>query len=183
MNTSATGLLKAAHFLRHSGIVAYATESCFGLGCDPLDYRAVMRLLRLKQRSVRKGLILVAASTKQLGDYVQFFPQKALQTWPGPYTWLLPTTRKTPVWIRGRHDKVAVRVSAHAQVHALCHVFGGALVSTSANISNDNAARTYQETQRRFGNEIDFVLPGRIGRHRRPSQIIDGVSGQIIRPA
>lgn len=175
-------LLKAARILRQGGVVAYATEAVFGLGCDPRDRSAVTRLLRLKRRHVRKGLILIAADPEQLTPYVSSIPNKALASWPGPVTWLLEARADTPHWLTGRHASLAVRVSAHPQVAALCRLAGMAIVSTSANLSGQQPVRTYREALRRLGGRVDYVLPGRVGKRRLPSTIIDAASGRVIRP-
>ncbi len=178
---SARGVRKAAAVLRRGGIVAYATEYCFGLGCDPLNRRAVIRLLRLKRRSIKKGLILLAADTRQLIPYTAEIPPKALATWPGPHTWLVARRRFAPGWISGGRSSVAVRVSAHPQAAALCRLAGMAIVSTSANRANDAPARTDREVRRRFGNAIDYVLPGRVGDAPAPTPIRDAETGNLIR--
>ncbi len=84
---------KAAQIIRRGGLVAYPTESCYGIGCDPLNARAVRRLLSLKQRPGHKGLILIASNTRQLQPYVSVIDKKVLVTWPGPVTWLLPSKK------------------------------------------------------------------------------------------
>jgi L-threonylcarbamoyladenylate synthase len=169
--------------LRRGGVIAYATESCFGLGCDPRNRRAALRLIRLKQRAANKGLILIAADPQQLAPYVAHFPRKALATWPGPHTWLLQPTAAVPPWVRGRHPRIAVRVTRHAQAAALCHAAAMALVSTSANRAGERPARSYTEVLRRFGAALDYVLPGRIGDLKAPTPITDAITGQVVRAA
>jgi L-threonylcarbamoyladenylate synthase len=172
----------AATALRAGGIVAYATESCFGLGCDPRNRHAVMRLLSIKHRPVDKGVILIAANIEQLIPYVARFPRKALTTWPGPYTWLLEPKASAPRWIRGHHPRIAVRLTAHVQAAALCQAACMAIVSTSANCAGQRPARSYREVQRRLGAELDYVLRGRIGGMKGPTPITDAVTGKIVRP-
>lgn len=167
--------------LRRGGIVAYATESCFGLGCDPMNRAAVQRLLRLKQRHVNKGLIVLAATRAQLARYIDTCPPQVARTWPGPRTWLLPARAGVPFWIKGRHTNIAVRVTAHRQAAALCRAAGMAIVSTSANRSGETPTRNYRETQRRLGACVDYVLPGRIGKLKRPTPITDAASGRVVR--
>jgi L-threonylcarbamoyladenylate synthase len=176
-------LALAAAALRRGGIIAYATESCFGLGCDPQNRAVVLRLLRLKRRALTKGLILIAAEPRQLAPYVAHFPRKALASWPGPHTWLLQPTATAPSWIRGRHPRIAVRVTRHEQAAALCHAAGMALVSTSANRAGERPARSYRQVLRLFGDELDYVLPGRIGELKAPTPITDAVTGEVVRAA
>ncbi|MDA8224736.1 MAG: Sua5/YciO/YrdC/YwlC family protein [Betaproteobacteria bacterium] len=164
-------------------VLAYPTESCYGLGCDPLAARAVRRILRLKQRPEHKGVILIAADVRQLVPFVQ--PQALREAgmsgiWPAGVTLLLPASRRCPSWIRGRHGSVAVRVTAHGAARRACLLCGHALVSTSANRAGQRPARTAREIERRFGAQVRR-LPGRIGKARRPSRIVDWRSGRVLR--
>lgn len=179
---STPDLVRAADVLRKGGVIAYATESCFGLGCDPTNESAVSRILDLKQRAVEKGLILIGADVEQLSPYVATFPRKARVTWPGPYTWLLKAAPSAPAWITGEHARIAVRVTSHPQAAALCHAAGMAIVSTSANRAGERPARTGSEVLRLFGDQLDYVLAGQIGGLEKPTPITDGVTGRIIRP-
>lgn len=174
-------LQQAARVLRQGGIVAYATEHCFGLGCNPFNRSAVLRLLHLKGRPPGKGLIVLAADTGQLEPYVETIPAHVLGTWPGPHTWLLPTRPGVPAWITGRHAKIALRVTAHAQAAALCHAAGMAIISTSANRAAEAPARSDREVRRRFGKLVDYVLPGCIGAAPAPTPIRDALSGALVR--
>lgn len=175
----------AADWIRAGGIVAYPTEAVFGLGCDPADSSAVSRLLTIKRRSPDKGLILVAACWSQLQPWVKPLPprleQRLRRSWPGPVTWLVPAADQCPSWLTGTHSTLAVRVSAHPLVHALCTAWGGALVSTSANKSNLRPARSVLEVQLRFATSIDLILPGPTGDRPQPTTIRDLVSGRIVR--
>jgi L-threonylcarbamoyladenylate synthase len=176
------GLQQAVRVLRHGGIVAYATEYCFGLGCDPMNRDAVLRLLRLKRRPATKGLIVLAAEVAQLAPYVSEIPAPVAASWPGPHTWLLPAKPGVPGWITGRHDQIAVRVTAHPQAAALCRAAGLAIISTSANRGGEAPARTEREVARRFGNQVDYVLSGSVGDAPAPTPIRDAASGRLIRP-
>jgi L-threonylcarbamoyladenylate synthase len=175
----------AANLLHAGAVIAYPTEAVWGLGCDPDDVEAVARLLRLKQRDPAKGLILVAASMQQFDDYLSGLAPEQLATlansWPGPYTWLVPDNGRAPEWIRGEHDKVALRVSAHPLVKQLCRAFGGPIVSSSANISSRPALRRSWQVRAAFGERLDACLEGPLGGSANPSEIRDLVSGQLIR--
>lgn len=178
-------LRRAVRCLREGGIVAYPTEAVWGLGCDPRNTRAVQRLLNLKLRPADKGLILIAHDFAALQPFLQ--PIKATasrrvrRTWPGPVTWLLPAAPRTSKLLRGRHESLAVRVTAHPVAAALCRAFGGAIVSTSANPADRRPARTAYEVRRYFRGEA-LVLDGRTGGDRRPTEIRDSATGMIVRP-
>jgi len=175
-------LQHAARTLKQGGIVAYPTEYCFGLGCDPFDRDAVLRLMRIKRRPLRKGLIVLAADIGQLAPYLNEIPPLVAASWPGPHTWLLSPRSGVPGWITGRHEKIAVRVTAHAQAAALCHASGMAIVSTSANRAGQAPARSTREVTRRFGKLVDYILPGRVGDVPAPTPIRDAMTGKLIRP-
>ncbi|MDO8262659.1 MAG: Sua5/YciO/YrdC/YwlC family protein [Gallionella sp.] len=173
----------AAH-LRRGGLIAYPTESCYGLGCDPDNRTAVLRLLKLKQRPQRKGLIVIASSFKQVARFLQPLTpaeqQQLIAAGAQAITFLLPSHHSTPRWLRGSHDTLAVRLTAHPQAALLCRGVNSALVSTSANRSGQRPARTYAQCQRLFGRKV-WVLPGRVGKRKKPSTIRTWADGQIIR--
>lgn len=172
-------------YLRRGGVIAYPTESCFGLGCEPRNRRAVQRLLRIKGRPERKGLILIAGKFSQLKPYLTPLRPTQVKTlhekWPGPHTWLVPASHNCPFWLTGRHSTLAVRVTAHPGSARLCNEAGMALVSTSANRSGQKSARTARECKRLFGDQVK-VIPGLVGKRRRPSTIQDFATGKILRP-
>ncbi|TDK27198.1 tRNA threonylcarbamoyladenosine biosynthesis protein RimN [Luteimonas aestuarii] len=177
----------AVSALRNGGIIAYPTEGVWGLGCDPFDEAATLRLLALKQREVDKGLILIAASPGQLDGLVDWDALPAsrrtavLATWPGPQTWVVPATEHVPAWISGGRDSVAVRVTAHADVVALCNAYGGALVSTSANVSTQPAPRVRAELDPRIIEGVDAVLDGETSGLAQATSIRDARDDQTIR--
>ncbi len=179
-------LKQAARELREGGVIAYPTEAVYGLGCDPLNAQAVLRLLALKNRPMEKGLILIASDFQQLTPFVcpldPIIMDKINSTWPGPVTWLLPTKPETPAWLRGAHDTLAVRVTAHPQAAALCRAFGGAIVSTSANPGGRKPARNALQVRGYFGDTIDCILSGAVDPRRKPSEIRDAATGKVVRP-
>ena len=160
---------RAAQLLHLGGVIAYPTEAVWGLGVDPFNAMAVKQLLLLKQRSVDKGLIVVAANIEQLACYLLDLTMKQRQqlekSWPGPITWLVPNRHGFPSWISGQHDKVALRVSNHEVVQGLCLAFGGPIVSTSANPQGKCPPRFGWQVRRYFKQDVDFYTPGH--RHRR----------------
>ncbi|MBP7581101.1 MAG: L-threonylcarbamoyladenylate synthase [Vogesella sp.] len=170
---------------RAGGVLAYATESCFGLGCDPFNVRAIRRILAIKARPTHKGLIVIAANLAQLRPLIRPLTPAQLATvqryWPGPYTFLLPASRRVPTLLRGRHDKIAVRISAHGEAAALCQALGSPLVSTSANRAGQKSLKTARACRQAFGREQVLTLKGRIGKRRKPSTIIDLDSGRVLR--
>lgn len=177
----------AATVLRGGGVIAYPTEGVWGLGCDPLDQRAVLRLLAIKQRELSKGLILIASRVEQLDDVIAWdeLPDArrddVLASWPGPHTWVVPVRPGVPAWITGEHDSVAVRVSSHPIVIALCEAFAGALVSTSANRAGLPAVQTLEALDPMVVAAVDAVVEGRTGDLSQPTTIRDALTGDWLR--
>ncbi len=177
----------AAGLLRRGAVVAYPTEAVWGLGCDPDDEAAVARLLAIKQRPVDKGLILVAADFDTLRPWLDLAALPAarlvevLRGWPGAHTWVMPAAARAPRWITGTHDGIAVRVSAHPDVAALCRAFGGALVSTSANRAGMPPARSRAQLDPGLVAEVDGVLAGQTGGLEQPTPIRVAADGRVLR--
>jgi L-threonylcarbamoyladenylate synthase len=178
-------LQQATRYLKNGGIIAYPTEAIYGLGCDPLNEAAVARLLCLKQRPWQKGLILIAADYAALEIFLEpltpVLQQRVFPTWPGPVTWLLPARASVPLGLRGQSSQLAVRVTAHPQVVALCTHWGGAIVSTSANRSGRPAAKTALQVRRIFGSHIDYIVSGQVGGRLRPSEIREALTNTVLR--
>jgi L-threonylcarbamoyladenylate synthase len=178
---------QAVAALRAGGVIAYPTEAVWGLGCDPFNADAVRRLLKIKQRDESKGLILVSADLSQIASFIDLdaLPLERLKdvraTWPGPHTWLLPCPLRVPRWLRGTHRTIALRISAHRRVAALCNAFGGPIVSTSANLSGHEPARTVEELDPVLLAQIDGVLDGATGGLESPTPIRDAASGTVLR--
>lgn len=173
--------------LQQGGVIAYPTEAVWGLGCDPFNERAVHRLLAIKQRPIEKGLILIAAELDQLRPCLDFaaLPTErlgeVLASWPGPHTWVMPVSGQAPAWITGTHTRLAVRVSAHPTVVALCRAFGGPLVSTSANLSGQPASLRREDLDPVLLARLDGVTEGETGGLPRATPIRDALSGQQLR--
>jgi L-threonylcarbamoyladenylate synthase len=177
----------AVALLRRGGVIAYPTEAVWGLGCDPANQAAVMRLLQIKQRPVEKGMILVAADLEQLRPWLDLDALPAdrlaqvLASWPGPNTWIMPAAGSAPPWITGSHRGIAVRVSAHPGVVALCQAFGGSIVSTSANLSSEPPARSREGLDGRLLALIDGLVDGPTGGLANPTAIRNALDGSLLR--
>lgn len=182
-------LSNALNALRTQGVIAYPTESVFGLGCDPDCDLAIQHILDLKQRPQHKGLILIAANIEQLAPYADFSALNEKQlvaiqdTWPGPFTWVVPVTKHLSKLISGDFDSVAVRVSAHPIVQQLCSEFGKPIISTSANLSGLDACTNASQVKEMFaGNPLlTTTIEAEVSGLDNPSQIHNAITGERLR--
>lgn len=185
-----TSVAEAAQILRQGEVLAYPTEAVWGLGCDPMNEQAFLEILRLKQRPMEKGVILLAGQISQVEHLLENIDPKirtqVIETWTHrtqterATTWLLPANDRIPHWIKGNHSKVAVRVTTHPLCIALCNAFGGFIVSTSANSAGLEPARSLQEVNRYFASQLNY-LNGDLGLSQEPSRILDAITGEVIR--
>ena len=177
----------AAQVMFNGGVIAYPTEGVWGLGCDPFNESAVRRILALKGRSVDKGLILIGACMNQFSFLLKDInPDKShhlKKSWPGPVTWIIPHHQRVPNWVSGNHSGVAIRVSDHPLVQALCRYYGGPIISTSANPQSKPSAMTRLKVRCYFGRDprLNFIAPGQTGKHQQASQIRDLETLELIR--
>ena len=184
----AANVLQAVNVLHQGGVIAYPTEAVFGLGCDPKNLSAVKKILDLKLRKKQKGLILIASNFEQLKSYIQPLEKnienKLLDSWQEKktaITWLVPVDNNISMYLKGQFDTLAVRVSHHPIVKELCEKFAGAIISTSANIATQEAARTAEKVKEIFADKIDFILEGETDLNAQPSEIRDALTDKIIR--
>lgn len=177
----------ASQIMHQGGVIAYPTEAVWGLGCNPFNQQAVHKLLALKKRSPNKGLILIASDIEQFDFALKDLPKNQIQimqnTWPGPVSWIVPKNELIPDWISGNHSGVALRVSNHPIVKTLCAIYGGAIVSSSANTQGHQAARTQWQVRRYFKHkpQLDHISQGVVGSHNKPSTIYDLITQTVIR--
>lgn len=185
--TSQFQIDRAARVVLSGGVVAYPTEAVFGLGCLPEESNAVARILAMKQRDWRKGLLLIAATLEQVEQHAVLpegeMRRRILDSWPGPHTWLLEARPTVPDVVTGGSGRIGIRVTAHAVARRLCERAGAAIVSTSANASGRAPLAGALALRRAFGASVDYVLPGPLGGQQNPTTILDARDGSVVRPA
>ena len=176
---------EAVRHLAAGGVIAYPTDTVYGLGCNPFDGLAVLHLLALKQRSPSHGVILIGA---RIGHFEAFLEplskataRRIQQDSGAPVTWVLPCRPETPAWLTGEHDTLAVRITSHPVAAGLCEAWGGALVSTSANLHGRPPAITPLQVRKAFNGKLDYILHNPAGATNRPSTIRDGLTGEVLR--
>jgi L-threonylcarbamoyladenylate synthase len=174
----------AAHCIRHGGVIVYPTETIYGLGCDPLCEDAIKRINRIKQRPPGKGLILLAGRLEQLDDFINVPSPRdrdLIRDNAQPISWIVPARPNTRDWITGGGNTVAVRVSDHAVVYALCEQLGFPLVSTSANPAGRKPARNALALHHYFDGIVDAMLIATGACSGTPSKIIRLVDRSLVR--
>lgn len=197
--------VQAANWLKDGQLLAYPTESVWGIGCDPYDQAAVQRILDIKQRPQAKGMIVITDSVTRLTPLLASLDdtqrQQIIESWQTEddrgepqnrqaHTWLLPIPQTLatmmPSWIMGEHQTIAVRVIAHPIVRQLCeqmtstHNPFGLLVSTSCNPSGQAPASTFEAAYAYFGEQVGYLQANTLG-YTLPSQIRDAITGAIVR--
>ncbi|MBZ5487128.1 Sua5/YciO/YrdC/YwlC family protein [Halomonas aquamarina] len=182
---SAIDLEAAVKALQTGNVIACPTEAVWGLSCDPDNDEALTHLMRMKDRDPAKGVILVAANIQQFQPWLNQLPLELhaplAASWPGPNTWLVPDNGRSHALVRGAHQRVALRVTDHPLMKALCEAFGGPLVSTSANRAGEPPAMSAAQVNEIFGEELGAILAGELGGQERPSTIRDLVTGKVMR--
>lgn len=172
-----------ARCIKQGGVIAYPSESVYALGCDPLNEEAVKRLLTLKNRSIDKGLIIAIHHFSQVADWLHpvapLLMEKINQSWPGPVTWVFSCRNTVPTFLRGTHKSLAIRLSAHPVMQALCQACGP-IISTSANVAGQEALKDWRKLEKTFP-AIDALWTGDLGGLDQPSTIIDAQTGKILR--
>ncbi len=154
-------LQRAAAVLRDGGVVIYPTDTIYGLGCDITNKGAIERIRRIKGRSHRKPMSFVCADLANVSRYAQVstFAYRILRrSLPGPYTFVLPATRETPRVLQTKQKTVGLRVPAHAVPLALVTELGNPILSTSANLSEQEVLTDPGDLQRVLGAQVDLIL-------------------------
>jgi L-threonylcarbamoyladenylate synthase len=169
--------------IRQGRIIAYPTESCFGLGCDPNCIDAIEKIYQLKHRPQQMPFIIIISEWAHLTRFDCIISDEdktnLLASWPGPTTWLIPV--KSSHRLSSEQNKIAVRMTAHPIAKALCDSWAGPIVSTSANPHGMPSALTAHDVEAYFGNAVDTILNGQIGTRSKPSDIFDLETKKQIR--
>jgi len=200
--------VQAAQWLKEGQLLAYPTESVWGIGCDPYNQAAVQRILDIKQRPQAKGMIVITDSAARLTPLLVALNdeqrKQVIDSWQigsddndnndlqsrQAHTWLLPIpdtlSTAIPTWITGEHQTVAVRVIAHPTIRKLCQQMVstrnpfGLLVSTSCNPSGQSPASTFDAAYAYFDEQIGYLQADTL-HYTLPSQICDAMTGLVIR--
>ena len=155
---------KINQILQNNGIIAFVTDTVWGLGCLPSSEKAVQRIYEIKHREAKKPLILMSDDIYPLFDYVKQPIEKQAQIlikkhFPGALTLVLEKSEKTPDYITSGMNTVGIRVPNNETFANICrNIDGRVLATTSANISGEAPALTYEEALSYIGNKVDLVI-------------------------
>ncbi len=167
---------RARALLQRGGLVAFPTETFYGLGVNPFDEQAVDRLLRVKGREDHKPILVLIGSVAQLSSLVQDVPPVATilieAFWPGPLTILLPALPSLPHNLTAGTGTVGIRLSSCDPLTALLRLVGP-VTGTSANCAGQPPACTAQLVEQELGREIDLILDGGPTAGGPPSTVLD----------
>lgn len=157
-------LAHACAVLRAGGVVAFPTETYYGLAVDPFNQAALSRLFALKGRSPDKPVLLIVDNPSHLSSLVMEIPPAFTilmqKFWPGPLTLVFPGAASLPEMLTGCRGTIGARVSSHPVARQLVRGFGRPITATSANLSGHPAAVTASGVLDQLGSEVDAVLDG-----------------------
>lgn len=180
-------LEEIAALLQDGGIIAYPTETIYGLGVDALNEKAIKRLFEIKLRALDKPVSVLVKDTQMLSRVVSRVPQVARpimeKYWPGPVTIIFSASGEIPSTLTGQTGTIGVRISPHPFVRHLFDVFDSPLTSTSANITGGRSLMEPEDILRTFGSLIDLVIGMSEFMEGKGSTLIDvtGEKPKIVR--
>ncbi len=154
---------KIIKILKNDGIIAFVTDTVWGIGCLPTSERACKRIYEIKQRDQRKPLILMSNSVYNLVKYVDSVPEKAEELinkyFPGALTLVMKKSNNVPNWLSTNLDTIGIRVPKNDTFKALCEFIPGrVLATTSANLSGIDPAITYEQVVKNYDLKVDYVI-------------------------
>ncbi len=170
--------------LINGGLIAFPTESMFGLGCDPGNKKAVEKLKKIKNRPQAMGFILLTPDLVTISQWID--PDKKqteIVSTPvkRPTTYIVPASNSAPCWLT-TNNTLALRINKDPIVQSLSDMLGLPIISTSANRHGEAPCKSASEVQKTMGSLLDYIIEGEKGSFERPSTIIDLCSGKTIRP-
>ena len=168
---------RAAERIKNGGVIAYPTETVYGLGADPYRTEAVQKIFIAKGREETKGIILLIRGATDLATLVRAISptaQTLIRTfWPGPLTLVFKARPDLPPALLGGRDTIALRHSSSPIAAQLLTALGGPLTSTSANRSGTPPARSAYDAQNALGDHLDLILDGGPAASETPSTLVD----------
>ena len=170
-------IARAGRIITGAGVIAYPTETVYGIGCSAFITEAVNRVYSLKNRDQSKAMILIAADPIQISEMVETIPEAAEilmdEFWPGPLTLVFEVSPRLGEFAFRRSKTIAIRIPDCAICLALLKNCGFPIVSTSANKSGQPEATTAEQVIETFGDSVDAILDGGETPSKSPSTVVD----------
>ena len=186
MNSLQQQVEKGITILKKGGIIAFPTDTVYGLGCDPFCLSAVEQVYRVKGRPRHLSFPLLLSDMSQVTAVAKPLSgiafSLARRFWPGALTLVLAKSDSLPPYLSSA-GTVAVRIPNHPVCLALIQGIGGPLVGTSANVSGSHSPSTADEVEQQLGGDIDFIIDGGRSPRGQESTVVDvtGIVPQILR--
>jgi len=156
-------ILQVARCLREGGVIAYPTDTTYGIGCSIFNKKGLERIYQVKQRDKRKPFSFICSDLAEVSRYARLtnVAFKAMKRClPGPYTFVLEASREVPDLLTTRQKTVGIRIPDNRICMAIVQELGVPIVTTSANLSGEEPMGDPFEIQRLFGGGLDLVVDG-----------------------
>lgn len=180
---SGSGWKQVRDIFKEGGMIAYPTETFYGIGVDPFNKSAVNRLFKLKGRSHDKPISILIKDKKMLLEVVEDIPLSAKilikRFWPGPLTIIFNAKKTIPSVITGNTGKIGVRISSNPITRKLLEEIDSPITTTSANPSGKKSPATSEEVVDYFGDKIDLILDGGLLSGKLGSTIVDTTEKEL----
>ncbi len=168
---------RAAGIVKSGGVIAFRTDTFYGLGADPLNHQALLRIREIKGREDGKPILVIISDRKNVSRFFSELPSQmetvADHFWPGALTIVGRAQKELPHELTAGTGTIGVRLPDDEAVRAFVRACGGALTATSANPSGMPPARSANEVEDYFGGEIDLIVDGGLARSEEPSTVVD----------
>ena len=168
---------QAARLIRQGTVVAFPTETFYGLAALATDYKAIARVYLLKKRGVLKSLSILVADLNELDSWIENLSREARRLattfWPGPLTLVFAARKNLPTSLTAGTGKIAVRISSHPVAQALVQAVGGPITATSANRSGSPSCRSCEEVLSQLGQDLEVILDAGLTPGGKASTIAD----------
>jgi L-threonylcarbamoyladenylate synthase len=174
---SEAAIRQAARLIRHGSVVAFPTETFYGLAALATDHKAVARVYLLKKRGLHKSLSILIADLSELDHWIENLSREArhLATsfWPGPLTLVCQAGKRLPTSLTAGTGKIAVRISSHPVAQALVQAVGGPITATSANRAGSPSCRSCEQVISQLGQDLEAILDAGLTPGGKASTIAD----------
>ena len=183
ISQSDENLTRVTDVIARGGVIAFRTDTFYGLGADPFNASAVQKVKDLKGREGNKPILVLISNLEQLGRLIEnrsaAFDELAKHFWPGALTIIGKATGQLPGELTAGTKSVGVRLPDDERVRSLVRACGGALTATSANPSGDPPARSAAAALKYFGEGVDLIVDGGTSQTDQPSTVVDASGREV----